>query len=94
MQITNHASKRCRQRALPDEVLDLLMSLGNEFKSHHGSRIKAFASKFAKKEFLQELKSKGIQEKEKWCDAYIVIGPCETVITAGYRYKKLLNQIH
>ena len=94
MEYSNHASKRCRQRALPSEVLELVMEFGDEFKSRKGSRIKALVSKFSRNEFFQELKLRGIRRKEKWCDAYLVIGSGGKVITAGYRYKKLINHIH
>ena len=94
MKYSKHATKRCRQRALPNEVVDLLMSLGDEFRSRRGARIKTLVSKYAKREFIQELKSKGIRRKENWCDAYLVVGSCGTIITAGYRYKKLHNRIY
>jgi hypothetical protein len=94
MKYTAHANKRSRQRALPSEVIDLLMSFGDEYRSTRGTRIKALASKFARNEFSQELKFRGIRIKENWSDAYLVIGSCGTIITAGYRYRKLQNHIH
>ena len=63
MRYSKHASKRSQQRALPEEVLNLVMALGEDFKSYRGTRIKALVSKFAKNEFLQELKLKGILQE-------------------------------
>ena len=94
MRYSEHASKRCCQRALPEDVLDLVMALGDEFKSRRGTRIKALVSNLARNEFLQELESKGIRPREKWCEAYLVLSPCGKVITVGYRYKKLLNHVN
>ena len=93
MRYSKHASKRSQQRALPEEVLNLVMALGEDFKSYRGTRIKALVSKFAKNEFLQELKLKGIKMKEHWCDTYLVYTPGGEVITVGYRYKKIRDRI-
>lgn len=94
MKYTHHARKRCRQRALPAEVIDLLISLGDEFRSVRRGRIKAFVNKFTRKEFLQEIKNRGLRLRENWCDAYLVVSPSGAVITAGYRYKKIHNHIN
>jgi len=94
MQLTNHAEKRCQQRALPYLVIDLIMKLGEEFHSNRGCKIKLLNSRFSKSEFLSELEGIGLKKKLKWCNLYLVISADEWIITAGYRYKRIKNKIH
>jgi len=94
IEYSEHARKRRRHRALPEAAVDLVMSIGDEFKSHHGTRIKALVSKLARNEFRQELKLRGLRPKDKWCNVYAVIDPCGKLITIGYRHKKLFNHLN
>ena len=94
MELTSHAVKRCRQRALPNEVIDLVMQLGSEFDAGGGCKIKALCSKFAKKEFLQELGYHGVMKREKWCDVYLIIDSFGGVRTVGYRFKRIKKDFH
>ena len=91
---SEHARKRSRQRALPKAAVDLVMSIGDEFKSSHGTRIKALVSKLARNEFRQELELRGLRPKDKWSNVYLVVDPCGKLITIGYRYKKLFNHLN
>ena len=94
MQLTNHAAKRCQQRALPFPVIELIMKLGKEVHSNRGCKIKILNTKALKREFLGELEYLGLKKRSKWCEVYLVVSADEWVITAGYRYKKLNNKIH
>lgn len=92
MHITKHAIARSRQRALPIEAIELLQVLGEEFAAKGHAKIVALTSRLSKQEFLQELKLLGIKVKKKWCDAYLVIDSSNsTIITAGYRYKRIVG---
>ena len=89
---TKHATQRCKQRNLPPEVLDLVVSLGDEFRAGGDTCIRAITSKLMKSELIDELKAKDIPVKQKWCDAYLVMTSSGKVITVGYRNKRLKNR--
>ena len=89
---TNHALQRISNRALPEEVLETIYSLGEEFSSNGRSRIIKLANKLAKSEFVEELRNRGIKLRKKWLDAYLVCDESGVVITAGYRNKRIFDK--
>jgi len=86
---TTHAIDRCKQRAIPLEVVQLILSLGEGVDSGGGAKIYALLSKIEKAEFVFELKAIGMKPKEKWSNIYLVITSDQVIITAGYRRKRI-----
>lgn len=90
---TRHAVERCGQRAIPEIVVELILSIGEEFDAGKGTRICALSSNTDKAEFISELKDIGLKRAEKWTKVYLVISPEKVLITAGYRYKRIREAI-
>ena len=87
MELTKHAQKRCQQRAIPVEVLDILDALGIEGLQKGGSLLQTMS----RKELLANHKK--LKQAWKYIDrlkkSYCVRSDSDSVITAGHHYKKI-----
>lgn len=89
MKLSKHAERRCDQRALPKKVIELVFTLGDEFRAGGGNRIITPRSKFSRKEFFNELENLGIGHRSGWENAYVVVDEANQIITAGHRTKRV-----
>lgn len=89
MVYSRHATERCRQRQIPEAVVDLVMTMGEEFAAGEGCQICALRSKQSKKEFAEEVKVLGFRPQANWPNTYLILSPENVVITAGYRNKRI-----
>ena len=89
MTYSNHALKRIRQRSIPETVVNLILAYGEEFPAGGGARIIKIVTRLAKKNFILAVESAGLQRKENWTNAYLIIGKDNAIITAGYRSKRV-----
>jgi hypothetical protein len=89
MAYTHHAQHRCKQRGIPIEVANIIFSVGDEYPAKgKGCKVFLVASQEVKKELESEIKAIGLSLKEGWTNAYLIIGPGQEIITAGYRHKR------
>lgn len=86
MKITIHAKKRLQQRAIPIEIIDLLLDFGSRANGLHGAEIVYFR-RHDRLMIDQEIKR--LRLPTKCLNTYLVQGIEGAVITAGYRTKKI-----
>jgi hypothetical protein len=86
---SKHAKRRCKQRAIPNAIIDLIFGLGEEYPGGGRCKIITAGSGIAKQELLSEIMVLGFQGKENWANAYLIVAPDQTIITVGYRYKRI-----
>lgn len=83
---TQHATARMRQRGIPMELLDLLVSYGEEWHDGHGSTVMAF-SKRARRRLVKDLGPKQFARWESRLNVYAVVSSDGGLITAGHRLR-------
>ncbi len=93
MNYTNHGAKRCQQRAIPDFIVKLILDIGDQFNGGRGLRIVMARSRTTKREMKNELKSSGLSLQKGWERTYIVVDENDKIVTAGYRTKRIKNDI-
>ncbi|MBT5470032.1 MAG: hypothetical protein HOK41_05470 [Nitrospina sp.] len=86
---SKHAKRRCKQRAIPKAVIDLIFSVGDEYPGGGRCKIIAAGSGTTKQELMSGIIALGFLGKEKWANAYLIVAQDKTVITIGYRYKRI-----
>jgi len=89
MILTDHAKKRCQQRAISEVCIDVILKTGDEFYAGNRCLIIAAQTKSAKKELFAEIKNLGIKNTDGWDKTYIVVDENDVVLTAGHRTKKI-----
>ena len=89
MDYSKHALKRIRQRSIPEAVVNLILVYGEEFSAGGGARIIKIESKESKENFMLAIESAGLQRKDNWTNAYLIISKDNEIITAGYRSKRV-----
>ena len=85
---TEHATARLRQRGIPTELLDLLVSYGEESYDGHGARIIGF-SRRTRRRLRQEIGDKLYARWESRLNVYAVVAANEALITVGHRLSRL-----
>lgn len=85
---SHHALDRLQQRGLPPIVIELLARFGASERSHRAEKI--FFDKQARKELRRYLGgARSMRVIEPWLNAYAVLGDDGTVVTAGFREKRI-----
>jgi len=84
---TKHAMKRCQQRAIPEDLCNLVLEHGEFRYDHHGARVWFMTDKALKK--LEKSIVDGLRKKlEKKKNIFVVESlDNNSIITAGYSYK-------
>lgn len=87
MNLTSHASARCRQRAIAPMVVELLIRFGR--REHAGDGLeKVYLDKSARRQiraFAGPLPSM----LDDYLDIYVVVGPSDVVVTAAHRLERI-----
>lgn len=87
MKITNHASVRCQQRAIPPIVIDLLDQFGAREPAGEGAW-KLFFDKAARRRF-RAYAGQLASSLEQHLDVYAVIAQDGNVITVAHRIDRI-----
>lgn len=88
---TQHSKLRTQQRCLPDFIIDLLCKFGEEQYDHRGGIIRHF-NKNSRRKLHAYVGNQLYAQIEKYTDAYAVFAlDSEKLITAGHRFKHVLN---
>lgn len=85
--LTKHARARSQQRAIPEFVMDLLVSYGKS-KRRHGAEV-YYLDKFSRKQLRQYIGSIIYSRISDLLDCYVVIADDGAVITTGKRLKQI-----
>jgi ActR/RegA family two-component response regulator len=84
--LTEHASKRAQQRAIPPIVVEWLMRFGAQRWSR-GASVYEF-DKEGRRRLRRHLGQRLFASIEPWLDAYAVVGGERRVVTVGWRQEK------
>jgi hypothetical protein len=84
--LSQHASKRVQQRAIPPIVIEWLTRFGVQ-KWSRGASIYAF-DKEGRRRLRQHIGQRLFGSIEHWLDAYVVVGGGQQVVTVGWRQQK------
>lgn len=84
---TKHALKRCQQRAIPQELCDLVLDFGDYRYDKHGARI-WFMTKKTMERIEKQVGVQGAKELEKKKNIFLVEAiDTNAVITVGHSYR-------
>lgn len=81
-----HWQVRARQRAIPQQAIDLVLAYGDSVHDHQGAEIIYF-SKRAKQRAERDGHVRG-PGADKLADLYVVVAGGD-LVTVGHRYKRL-----
>lgn len=85
--LSRHAEVRCNQRGIDSEVLDALMTFG-QVRHRHGAEI-YYMDHEARRRAERELNERVLRRIRDRLNAYLVVSPEGTVITAAKRRRRL-----
>lgn len=88
LQLTEHAQARIQQRAIPAPVIEGLLAFGRAEHDHRGSTLCYFDHR-AKIRLRNAWGKDAYKRLESKLDAYLVLGPDGSVITAGHRTRRI-----
>lgn len=88
--MTEHATRRLQQRALPPLVLDWLHQFGHELHDGRGGVILHF-NKPARRRLERAVGGEPVRRMKDWLSAYAVMTTDGQLITAGHRFKRILR---
>lgn len=86
--LTQHAQARMQQRTVPPLVLDWLETYGRETHAGGCSVILSF-DKPARRRLERAIGREPVRRMKQWLNAYAVMGENGTLLTVGYRYRRL-----
>ena len=87
--LSQHAQCRMQQRAIPPCLIDWLFQFGAEAYDHRGAQIRYF-DRAAKRRLAKVVPTQQLAKfDQKLKNAYLVESMDGTVITVGYRDKKV-----
>lgn len=81
-----HAARRCAQRAIPSEAIELLLDHARPTRSHGADRY-AFDSA-TRRRLRSEFGDVRFRDVSRWLDAYAVVADDGQVITAAWRTRR------
>lgn len=86
--MTRHASTRAQQRGLPPLIVEWLDSYGARAHDRDGSEILYF-DKISRRNLEKNVGSQVVERLLPLLDAYLVVADDGTVITLGWRHKRV-----
>lgn len=86
-QLSKHASDRCQQRSVPPVIVEWLLDFGSVEHDHRGAEIRFFDER-SRKRLASEVGEAVVSKLADLLDAYLVVKD-ETVLTVGYRFKRI-----
>lgn len=87
-QMTRHATARAQQRGLPPLIVDWLDTYGARAQDRRGAAILYF-DKASRRNLERDVGSQVVDRLRPLLDAYLVMADDGTVITLGWRFKRL-----
>lgn len=87
MKLSQHATRRCQQRAIPPLAVELVMRFGQREKAPGGVE-KVFLTKTARRKLLSYAGPLG-GALEQHLDIYLVLGDDDRVVTAAHRLERI-----
>lgn len=81
---TEHATARRQQRGIPIELLELLVTYGEECHDGHGARVLGF-SRRTRLRLRRDLGDKVYARWESRLNVYAVVSGDEALVTVGHR---------
>jgi len=87
MTLTDHASIRSQQRAIPQLVIDLLLQFGASESAGDGAS-KRFFDKAARRR-VKAYAGPLSQALDEHLDLYAVVAPDDTIITVAHRLERI-----
>lgn len=85
---SQHAAKRCQQRAIPPIALDLVMRFGRREKAGGGTE-KVYLDQKARRELQRYVGDRFARTLDPHLDIYLVVGADERVVTAAHRIERI-----
>ena len=85
--MSRHAAVRAQQRAIPPIVVDWVVAYGRAIR-HKGADT-YYLDRKVRKKLKCEIGSIAFRRMEDLLDVYVVVSDDYTVITVGWRYKRL-----
>lgn len=85
---TRHASKRAQQRGLPPLIQNWLDTYGARARSSGGAEVLYF-DKCSRRHLARDVGSQVVDRLRPFLDAYMVVANDGTVITLGWRFKRI-----
>jgi hypothetical protein len=86
--LSSHAQRRMQQRAIPPRLIDWLFEFGTQAHDHHGARVLYF-DRAAKRRLAEVVPAQQLAQVDQKLNAYVVEATDGTVITMGYRDKRV-----
>lgn len=86
--MTRHASTRAQQRGLPPLIVDWLDTYGARAQDRGGAEVLYF-DKASRRNLERDVGSQVVDRLRPLLDAYLVMGDDGTVITLGWRFKRI-----
>lgn len=88
MELTRHAQARAQQRAIPAEILDLLLTFGTEMR-HRGADVLCF-DRASRRRLETDVDAATLRRLGgRRLDVYAVLGDGGRVITLAHRTRRL-----
>jgi hypothetical protein len=87
--LTIHAARRCAQRSIPAEAVDLLLDYARPARSHGADRYSF--DRASRHRLRADLGDRRFRDVERWLDAYAVVADDGQVITAAWRTHRHLR---
>lgn len=86
--LTQHASRRAKDRGIPPLVLQWLEEHGAEAHVGQGTRVLWF-DKPARRRIERTVGREPVRRMHEWMDAYAVVGNDGQTITCGHRRRRI-----
>ena len=86
--MTRHASTRAQQRGLPPLIVNWLDTYGARAQDRDGAAILYF-DKQSRRNLEKDVGSQVVDRLRPFLDAYLVMADDGTVITLGWRFKRV-----
>lgn len=83
MILTTHAVARLSQRAIPPQVIDLLMDYGTSIRNNGADRV--FLDKSGRRRAERSLPKDELAVLNRWSKVYLVVSDEGAIVTASHR---------
>lgn len=88
LQLTQHAQARMQQRAIPSDVVEMLIAYGHKEHDHHGGKVLYF-DKSSRCRLARDIPERNRGFLDRYRDAYAVVSLKGVILTVGHRDKRI-----
>jgi len=85
---TDHARARMQQRGIRAAAVEALLDFGSARHLHTKGREMVFFDKAARERLFRDNPA-AVQEADRLCRTYVVVGRDGAVVTVGHRYRRV-----